>query len=61
MPEKKKGRFHLILRFSRNAKGYFAVVLAASFASTVLNALIPKIFSFTIDRVLAPGGIPYLK
>ncbi len=61
MQRKKKGRFNLILRFSQNAKGNFAIVLAASFASTMLNALIPKIFSFTIDRVLAPGGIPYLK
>lgn len=61
MQKKKKGRFNLILRFSQNAKGYFAVVLAASFASTALNALLPRIFSFTIDRVLAPGGIPYLK
>lgn len=58
---KKNRRFHLILRFSQNAKRYFAVVLAASLVSTVLNALIPRIFSFTIDSVLAPGGIPYLK
>lgn len=58
---KKKGRFNLILRFSQNAKRYFVIVLAASLVSTVLNALIPRIFSFTIDRVLAPGGIPYLK
>lgn len=58
---KRNGRFSLILQFSQNAKRYFAVVLAASLASTVLNALIPRIFSFTIDRVLAPGGIPYLK
>ncbi len=61
MPERRKGRFGLILRFSREAKRYFFIVLAASFVSTVLNALIPKIFSFTIDEVLAPGGISYLK
>ncbi len=61
MPERRKGRFSLILRFSREAKTYFIIVLAASFVSTVLNALIPKIFSFTIDEVLAPGGLPYLK
>lgn len=61
MAKKKRGRFNLILRFSRNAKRYFIVVLASSLASTALNALIPRIFSFTIDRVLAPGGIPYLK
>lgn len=61
MPAKKRGRFNLILRFSQNAKRYFIIVLAASLVSTVLNALIPRIFSFTIDRVLVPGGIPYLK
>lgn len=61
MPERRKGRFSLILRFSREAKTYFIIVLVASFVSTVLNALIPKIFSFTIDEVLAPGGLPYLK
>lgn len=61
MPAEKKGRFSLILRFSKNTKRYFAIVLASSLVSTVLGALIPRIFSFTIDRVLVPGGIPYLK
>ena len=61
MSGKRKGRFALILRFSREAKRYFIIVLAASLASTALNALIPRIFSFTIDEVLVPGGIPYLK
>ncbi len=61
MTGKKKGRFHLILRFSQDTKRYFFIVLAASLVSTVLNALIPRIFSFTIDRVLIPGGITYLK
>lgn len=57
----KNGRFKLISRFSRGIHGAIAVVLAASLASTVLNAVIPKIFSFTIDKVLIPGGIPALK
>lgn len=61
MSVRKKGRFHLILRFSQNTKRYFVIVLVASLASTVLNALIPRIFSFTIDRVLITGGISYLK
>lgn len=59
--KKKNGKFNLILRFSQNAKKYFAVVLAASLVSTALNALIPRIFSFTIDQVLIPGGISWLK
>ncbi|MDO4312323.1 MAG: ABC transporter ATP-binding protein [Eubacteriales bacterium] len=59
--KKKNGKFNLILRFSQNARKYFAVVLAASLVSTALNALIPRIFSFTIDQVLVPGGISWLK
>lgn len=58
---KKHGRFHLILRFSQNMKRYFIIVLAASLASTVLNAWIPRIFSYTVDEVLALGGVPFLK
>lgn len=61
MSAKKSGRFRLILRFSRNTKRYFIIVLAASLVSTILNALIPRIFSFTIDYVLVPGGVPWLK
>ena len=58
---KKHGRLHLILRFSKQVRGYFLIVLLASFVSTILNSLIPRIFSFTIDQVLVPGGISYLK
>ena len=58
---KKHGRLHLILRFSQQVRGYFLIVLLASFVSTILNSLIPRIFSFTIDQVLVPGGISYLK
>lgn len=57
----KNSRFKLISRFSRDIHGAIAAVLVASLASTVLNAMIPRIFSFTIDRVLVPGGIPALK
>lgn len=58
---KKHRRVDLILRFSKQVRGYFVIVLLASFISTILNALIPRIFSFTIDKVLVPGGIAYLK
>ena len=58
---KKHGRLHLILRFSQQVRGYFLIVLLASFVSTILNSLIPRIFSFTIDQVLVPGGISWLK
>ena len=58
---KKHGRLHLILRFSQQVRGYFLIVLLASFVSTILNSLIPRIFSLTIDQVLVPGGISYLK
>lgn len=57
----KNSRFKLISRFSRDIHGAIAAVLVASLSSTVLNAMIPRIFSFTIDRVLVPGGIPALK
>lgn len=57
----KNQRFALILRFARGAKLAFLIVLAASFASTALNALIPRIFRFTIDSVLSENGISYLK
>lgn len=36
-------------------------MLVSSLVSTVLNALIPRIFSFTVDRVLVADGISYLK
>ena len=58
---KKHKRVDLILRFSKQVRGYFVIVLLASFISTILNALIPRIFSFTIDKVLIPGGMEYLK
>lgn len=58
---KRSRRFNLILRFSENTKQYFIIVLAASLLSTVLNALLPRVFSFTIDQVLVPGGILFLK
>lgn len=57
----KNGKIQLILRFSKGTRGCFIIILLASLASTLLNSLIPRIFGFTIDRVLGEDGIPYLK
>ncbi len=57
----KNGKLQLILRFSKGTRGCFIIILLASLASTLLNSLIPRIFGFTIDRVLVADGIPYLK
>lgn len=57
----KNGKIQLILRFSKGTRGCFIIILLASLASTLLNSLIPRIFGFTIDRVLVEDGIPYLK
>lgn len=51
----------MIRRFSQGAKKDFCIVLFASFVSTGLNAMLPRIFSFSIDEVLAEGGILFLK
>lgn len=58
---KSNGRLRLIGKFSEGTKKYFVIVLIASLVSTILNSLIPKIFSFTIDGVLAEGGNAWLK
>lgn len=58
---KKNSRLGLILRFARASRWYFLIVLVASFVSTILNSWIPKIFSFTIDSVLAENGVSDLK
>lgn len=57
----KNGKIQLILRFSKGTRGCFIIILLSSLASTLLNSLIPRIFGFTIDRVLVEDGIPYLK
>lgn len=50
----------LILRFLQGSKGYFIVAIVASLVSTVLNALTPQIFRFSIDEVLGQDGGNYL-
>lgn len=57
----KNGKIQLILRFSKGTRRCFIIILLASLTSTLLNSLIPRIFGFTIDRVLVEDGIPYLK
>ena len=49
-------KVQLIFQFLQGSKGYFAVAVAASLISTVLNALTPQIFRFSIDKVLSGNG-----
>lgn len=56
----KNRKIHLIFRFLQGSKGYFAVAVAASLISTVLNALTPQIFRFSIDEVLSGNGGNFL-
>ncbi|WP_343250211.1 ABC transporter ATP-binding protein [Diplocloster hominis] len=53
-------KLNLILRFLHGSKAYFAVAVAASLISTVLNALTPQIFRFSIDEVLSGNKETYL-
>lgn len=56
----KHRRLRLILRFFHGSKRYFAAAAAASFASAMLNALMPQIFRFTVDEVLGGEGFLWL-
>ena len=49
----KHRKLHLIFRFLQGSKLYFAAAVAASLISTILNALTPQIFRFSIDEVLS--------
>ena len=51
---------NLVRRFFDGSKGYFAAAAAASLATTVLNALTPQIFRFSIDSVLGSDQYGYL-
>lgn len=58
---KRKSRKLLIIRrFFTGAKKYFVAAVIASFLTTILNALTPQIFRFTIDSVLSGKTYPYL-
>ncbi|MBS6644819.1 MAG: ABC transporter ATP-binding protein [Clostridiaceae bacterium] len=50
----KNRKVHLIFRFLQGSKRYFSLAVAASLISTILNALTPQIFRYSIDEVL--GG-----
>lgn len=54
-------KLQIISRFFAGARVYFVAAVAASFLTTVFNALIPQIFRFTIDSVLGSETYPYLK
>ena len=56
----KHRRMNLILRFFKGSKRFFIIAVLASLATTILNALIPQIFRFTIDSVLDGDGYKYL-
>lgn len=58
--QSKYRKAQLILTFLQGSKGYFAVAIAASLISTVLNALTPQIFRFSIDEVLGREEGNYL-
>lgn len=53
-------KIRLIISSFSGAKGYFALAVFASLLTTVLNALTPQIFRFTIDSVLGGDGYPFL-
>lgn len=52
----KHRKVQLVVRFLRGSKALFAAAVAASLISTVLNALTPQIFRFSIDEVLSGNG-----
>ena len=53
-------KLHLIFRFLDGSKAYFALAVVASLLSTLLNALTPQIFRFSIDEVLSGDKNRYL-
>ncbi len=50
----------MIRQFFDGSKKYFAIAVLASLTATVLNALTPQIFRFSIDSVLGGGKYEYL-
>ena len=56
----KHRKIYLIFRFLRGSKLYFAAAIAASLIATVLNALTPQIFRFSIDEVISGKQGEYL-
>lgn len=56
-----KRKIKLILHFFEGAKKYFITATFASLMMTILNALTPQIFRFSIDHVLGSEEYPFLK
>ncbi|CUX31570.1 ABC transporter ATP-binding protein [Clostridium sp. C105KSO13] len=57
---KKHKRMNLILQFFAGSKRFLAAAVLASLLTTILNALTPQIFRFTIDSVLGGEKYKYL-
>lgn len=55
-----KRKLQLIYKFFEGSKRYFAIAMIASFMTTVLNALTPQIFRFSIDTVLGRKSYRFL-
>ncbi|MDE7037983.1 MAG: ABC transporter ATP-binding protein, partial [Lachnospiraceae bacterium] len=53
-------KWNLIRQFFDGSKKYFVIAVAASLATTVLNAMTPQIFRFSIDSVLGGSSYAYL-
>ena len=53
-------KINLIYRFFEGSKFFFAVAVTASLITTVLNALTPQIFRYSVDEVLSGKGGGYL-
>lgn len=49
------------MRYFHGSKRYFLFAIAASLITTVLNAVTPQIFRFSIDEVLGGSGYGYLE
>ncbi|MCI9283389.1 MAG: ABC transporter ATP-binding protein [Lachnospiraceae bacterium] len=59
--KRKHRKIKLILRYFHGSKRYFLFAIAASLITTVLNAVTPQIFRFSIDEVLGGSGYGYLE
>lgn len=58
--DKKNRKLNLILKFFDGSKKYFVIAVIASLATTILNALTPQIFRFSIDEVLSGNRYTFL-
>lgn len=58
---KKYRKIKLVLRYFHGSKRYFLCAIAASLATTILNAATPQVFRFSIDEVLGGSGYQYLE